>query len=145
MPAPKPKGMASSPPATGGAPPPPPPPMPNAPFGKSALKPPSQPLPPPPPPGPQPQGAAALEGAIPTLPVFLAGNNRIVNPHAMAIPQVVKPTRPMKQLFWNKLPTGVITNTVWKDICDPSSDLGTVELDFAEIDELFCKNQIVSA
>lgn len=96
MPAPKPKGMASSPPATGGAPPPPPPPMPNAPFGKSALKPPSQPLPPPPPPGPQPQGAAALEGAIPTLPVFLAGNNRIVNPHAMAIPQVVKPTRPMK-------------------------------------------------
>ncbi|KAF8945986.1 hypothetical protein BGZ47_001547 [Haplosporangium gracile] len=145
MPAAKAKGMAGSPPATGGAPPPPPPPMPNAPFGKSALKPPSQLLPPPPPPGPQPQGAAALEGAIPTLPVFLAGNNRIVNPLAMAIPQVVKPTRPMKQLFWNKLPTGIITNTVWKDICDPSSDLGTVELDFAEIDELFCKNQTVSA
>ncbi|KAF9546050.1 hypothetical protein EC957_010186 [Mortierella hygrophila] len=145
MPAPKPKGMANSPPTTGGPPPPPPPPMPNAPFGKSALKPPSHPIPPPPPPGPQPQGAAALEGAIPTLPVFLAGNNRIVNPLAMAIPQVVKPTRPMKQLFWNKLPTGVITNTVWKDICDPSSDLGTVELDFAEIDELFCKNQTVSA
>ncbi|KAG0310050.1 hypothetical protein BGZ97_012834, partial [Linnemannia gamsii] len=155
MPTPKPKGMTGSPPpppppppAIGGASPPPPPPMPNAPFGKSSLKPPSQPPPPPPPPGPQPQGAAALEGAIPTLPVFLAGNNRTANPLkplAMAIPQVVKPTRPMKQLFWNKLPTGVITNTVWKDICDPSSDLGTVELDFAEIDELFCKNQTVSA
>lgn len=106
MPTPKPKGLAGSPPpppppppATGGTPPPPPPPMPNAPFGKSGLKPPSQPLPPPPPPGPQPQGAAALEGAIPTLPVFLAGNNRTANPLkplAMAIPQVVKPTRPMK-------------------------------------------------
>ncbi|KAF9909163.1 hypothetical protein EC991_009073 [Linnemannia zychae] len=146
MPAPKSKGLAASPP-TGGPPPPPPPPMPNAPFGKGALKPPSQPLPPPPPPGPQPQGAAALEGAIPTLPVFLPGNRTAnpLKPLAMAIPQVVKPTRPMKQLFWNKLPTGTITNTVWKDICDPSSDLGTVELDFAEIDELFCKNQVVSA
>ncbi|KAF9131822.1 hypothetical protein BGW39_001281 [Mortierella sp. 14UC] len=146
MPAPKPKALGASPP-TGGAPLPPPPPMPNAPFGKGALKPPSQTLPPPPPPGPQPQGAAALEGAIPTLPVFLPGNRTAnpLKPLAMAIPQVVKPTRPMKQLFWNKLPTGTITNTVWKDICDPSSDLGTVELDFAEIDELFCKNQVVSA
>ncbi|KAF9997306.1 hypothetical protein BGZ79_009002 [Entomortierella chlamydospora] len=51
----------------------------------------------------------------------------------------------MKQLFWNKLPTGTITQTVWKDICDPSSDLGAVDLDYAEIDEIFCKNQTVSA
>ncbi|KAG0276555.1 hypothetical protein BGZ95_007390 [Linnemannia exigua] len=146
MPTPKPNALAASPP-TGGAPPPPPPPMPNAPFGKGVLKPPSQSLPPPPPPGPQPQGAAALEGAIPTLPVFLPGNRTAnpLKPLAMAIPQVVKPTRPMKQLFWNKLPTGTITNTVWKDICDPSSDLGTVELDFAEIDELFCKNQTAAS
>ncbi|KAG0339662.1 hypothetical protein BG004_006719 [Podila humilis] len=59
----------------------------------------------------------------------------------MAVPQPVKPTRPMKQLFWNKLPTGTIAQTVWKDICDPSSNLGTVDLDYTEIDELFCKNQ----
>ncbi|KAG0210592.1 hypothetical protein BGX33_004803 [Mortierella sp. NVP41] len=152
LPAPKPKGLAGPPapapptPPAGGPPPPPPPPMSNAPFGKGILKP-SQPLPPPPPPGPQPQGAAALEGAIPTLPVFLPGNRTAnpLRPFAMAIPQVVRPTRPMKQLFWNKLPTGTITNTVWKDICDPSSDLETVELDFTEIDELFCKNQTVSA
>ncbi|KAF9922772.1 hypothetical protein FBU30_007121, partial [Linnemannia zychae] len=148
MPVTKSQTSPTSPPAiAAGGPPPPPPPMPNAPFGKAGLKPPTQPLPPPPPPGPQPHGAAALEGAIPTLPVFLAGTNRtidLIKPGAMALPPVVKPTRPMKQLFWNKLPTGVITKTIWKDICDPSSDLGTIDLDYAEIDELFCKNQIVS-
>ncbi|KAF9996381.1 hypothetical protein BGZ65_008027 [Modicella reniformis] len=62
----------------------------------------------------------------------------------MALPQAIKPTRPMKQLFWNKLPMGTITQTVWKDICDPTSDLGAIELDYTEIDEIFCKNQTVS-
>ncbi|KAF9896366.1 hypothetical protein BX616_007596, partial [Lobosporangium transversale] len=91
-------------------------------------------------------GAAQLEGAIPTLPVFLAGNrpSNPLKPLGMAVPQVAKPSRPMKQLFWNKLPTGTITQTVWKDICDPSSDLAVIELDYAEIDELFCKNQTVA-
>lgn len=31
---------------------------------------------------------------------------------------------------------------MWKDICDPSSDLGIVDLDYTEIDEIFCKNQV---
>ncbi|KAG0026570.1 hypothetical protein BGZ82_009398 [Podila clonocystis] len=117
--------------------PPPPPPNPGA----RGLRPPSQPLPAPPP--PPLTGAMALEGAVPTLPVFLAGGRTAnpLKPLAMAIPQPVKPTRPMKQLFWNKLPTGTITQTVWKDICDPSSDLGIVDLDYTEIDEIFCKNQ----
>ncbi|KAF9105603.1 hypothetical protein BGX27_009549 [Mortierella sp. AM989] len=108
---------------------------------------PSHSLPPPPPPMPGSHGAATLEGAIPTLPVFLAGNrpSNPLKPLAMAIPQIIKPTRPMKQLFWNKLPTGTITQTVWKDICDPTSDLGTIELDYEEIDELFCKNRTVAA
>ncbi|KAF9359313.1 hypothetical protein BGX26_012598 [Mortierella sp. AD094] len=140
LPAPKShENVASSPPP----PPPPPPPM----AGGRGPAAPSHPLPPPPPPMPGVHGAATLEGAIPTLPVFLAGNrpSNPLKPLSMAIPQVVKPTRPMKQLFWNKLPTGTITQTVWKDICDPSSDLGTIDLDYAEIDELFCKNQTVSA
>ncbi|KAF9184379.1 hypothetical protein BGZ50_003756 [Haplosporangium sp. Z 11] len=138
MPTSKPQGMGpSSPPP----PPPPPPPMAGGKAPKASL----HALSPPPPPPPQVHGAASLEGAIPTLPVFQAGVNRTINPISMSIPQVVKPTRPMKQLFWNKLPTGTITQTVWKDICDPSSDLGTVELDYTEIDELFCKNNPVSA
>ncbi|KAF9346650.1 hypothetical protein BGX34_003741 [Mortierella sp. NVP85] len=125
------------------SPPPPPPPPPMA--GDKAPRASTQGAPPPPPP-PGLHGAASLEGAIPTLPVFLAGNRaqNPLKPAGMALPQVIKPTRPMKQLFWNKLPMGNITQTVWKDICDPSSDVGTIELDFTEIDEIFCKNQIVS-
>ncbi|KAF9585106.1 hypothetical protein BGW38_003868 [Lunasporangiospora selenospora] len=124
-----------------GTPPPPPPPP-----GNGILR--SVPPPPPPPPAPGPilKGAAALEGADPTLPVFVSGNRPAnpLKPFAMTIPQVVKPTRPMKQLFWNKLPTVSITQTVWKDICDPSADLGVSELDFTEIDEIFCKNQVAT-
>ncbi|KAG0366943.1 hypothetical protein BGZ54_004660 [Gamsiella multidivaricata] len=128
------------------SPPPPPPPPPSM-AGDRAPKAPMQSLSPPPPPPPGIHGAASLDGAIPTLPVFLAGNrpSNPLRPLGMAIPQVVKPSRPMKQLFWNKLPTGTITQTVWKDICDPSSDLGTIELDYAEIEELFCKNQTIAA
>ncbi|KAG0314255.1 hypothetical protein BGZ99_008272 [Dissophora globulifera] len=128
------------------SPPPPPPPPPAMAGGKAPRGAPSQPLPPPPPPMPGMHGAAMLEGAIPTLPVFLAGNrpSNPLKPLSMAIPQAAKPTRPMKQLFWNKLPTGTITQTVWRYICDPSSDLETIELDYAEIDELFCKNQVVA-
>lgn len=120
----------------------PPPPPPPPPMGSMGLKPPSQ-LPAPPPQPPL-TGVMALEGAVPTLPVFLPGGRAAnpLKPLAMAIPQPVKPTRPMKQLFWNKLPTGTITQTVWKDICDPSSDLGIVDLDYTEIDEIFCKNQV---
>ncbi|KAI8600503.1 hypothetical protein EDD21DRAFT_376993 [Dissophora ornata] len=129
--------------------PPPPPPPPPAMAGGKVPRAPLHSLPPPPPPFPMPavHGAATLEGAIPTLPVFMATtrSSNPLQPLSMAIPQAAKPTRPMKQLFWNKLPTGTITQTVWKDICDPSSDLGTIELDYAEIDELFCKNQTLSA
>ncbi|KAF9163119.1 hypothetical protein DFQ26_002908 [Actinomortierella ambigua] len=116
---------------------------------------PGQPVPPPPPPpsaprigGQEPNPAVNLEGAIATLPVFTAGTNRVINPlkpQSMALPQAAKPSRPMKQLFWNKLPTTTISQTVWRDICDPSSGLDIVDLDYTEIEEIFCKNQPVTA
>ncbi|KAF9304280.1 hypothetical protein BGZ74_001919 [Mortierella antarctica] len=93
----------------------------------------------PPPPPPPPIGAKGLRAPSHPIPGGRTANP--LRPLAMAIPQPVKPTRPMKQLFWNKLPPGTITQTVWKDICDPSSDLGIVDLDYTEIDEIFCKNQ----
>ncbi|KAF9969444.1 hypothetical protein BGZ73_008202, partial [Actinomortierella ambigua] len=147
----------------GGPPmPPPPPPSGNAMMIPKVIVPPpeilqarpsapGQPVPPPPPPpsaprigGQAPNPAVNLEGAIATLPVFMAGTNRVINPlkpQSMALPQAAKPSRPMKQLFWNKLPTTTISQTVWRDICDPSSGLDVVELDYTEIEEIFCKNQ----
>ncbi|KAG0232219.1 hypothetical protein BGX31_005209 [Mortierella sp. GBA43] len=128
-------------------PPPPPPPMAGDKGPKaSSGGPPPPPLPPVPPPPPGIHGAASLEGADPTLPVFLAGTrtNNTLKPSGMNLPQIIKPSRPMKQLYWNKLPVGNITRTVWKDIFDSSSDVKTIELDFEEIDEIFCKNQPAS-
>ncbi|KAG0234469.1 hypothetical protein BGW41_001142 [Actinomortierella wolfii] len=164
-PPPLPSGQTSG----GLPPPPPPPPLPSmiVTGDQSSMMPkvivpppeilqarpsaPGQPVPPPPPPpsaprigGQAPNPAVNLEGAIPTLPVFMAGTNRVINPlkpQSMALPQVAKPSRPMKQLFWNKLPTSTISQTVWRDICDPNSGLDIIDLNYAEIEEIFCKNQ----
>ncbi|KAF9438927.1 hypothetical protein BGZ76_002926 [Entomortierella beljakovae] len=135
-------------PSSSPPPPPPPPPMANSrgpPVPTHGLPPP----PPPPPPGAQ-SSATRYDGARPKLPVFLEENrpsnpSNPLQPLAMAIPQSTKPTRPMKQLFWNKLPPGAISQTVWGDICSTSSDVGAVELDYAEIETLFCKNQTITA
>ncbi|OHT16046.1 hypothetical protein TRFO_13540 [Tritrichomonas foetus] len=107
-PPPPPGAPPPPPPPPPGAPPPPPPPPPGAPPPPPPPPPPGapgMPPPPPPPPGapPPPPGAPGMPPPPP------AGPPKKPNP---------KPPKPLRALYWQKIPDVQSEKTLWKDIDD---------------------------
>jgi diaphanous 1 len=127
-----------------GPPPPPPPPMPSVTdTGNFVAPPPPPPMPsvsdsgnviapPPPPPqpgfgGPPPPPPPPGMGAIPSGP-------------SLPPKPKMKPSVPMKSLFWNKIPTSSVMSTIWKDIDETKL---MKEIKTSELEVLFGKNASV--
>lgn len=103
------------------------------------------PLPPPPPPGmPGPPPPPGMSGGPPPPPPGPGGPPPPPGMGGFAVPtpglpskKVIKPTVPLKQLNWSKLPNHSISDTVWASVSDDS-----VQLDNEELETLFQKKVV---
>ncbi|RXG70353.1 Inverted formin-2 [Armadillidium vulgare] len=133
----------------GGGPPPPPPPPPPPGGGPPPPPPPpgGGPPPPPPPPGGGPPPPPPPPGMCP--PVSKSVGHALASASIPALTQVLathlpKPRSKMKRLNWSKVTSqGIQNDCVWKEIEKDIRDLLPSNLNFEEIEELFCQRVIV--
>lgn len=128
-------GSMPSPPG-GGPPPPPPPPPPPGGVPPPPPPPGMGPPPPPPPPGMCPPVSRSVEQALASA--SIPALTQILSTH------LPKPRSKMKRLNWSKVASqGIQNDCVWKEIEKDIRDLLPSNLNFEEIEELFCQRVTV--
>jgi hypothetical protein len=68
-------------------------------------------------------------------------------PEALRLSAVPQPSTKLKQFAWNKIPVDLVTRNggnVWLKSASRAARLGTVSLDFGQLDQLFCCRNVTS-